>query len=62
MRITSAVLLAMALGLSACINEAPPQRTVVVNPPAVQAPAPGTVIVPPSDRAVRVCPAGYSTC
>jgi hypothetical protein len=60
MRVTSAILLAMALGLSACGGETTHERTVVVNPPAST--PPGTVVVPPSDRTTKVCPAGYTTC
>ncbi len=60
MRMTSAILLAMALCLSACGGETTREKTVVVNPSAST--PPGTVVVPPSDRVTKVCPAGYSNC
>lgn len=54
MRVTAAVLLLMALGLSACGEDAPHKTVVVVPQGQTQVAPPGSV--------TKVCPAGYSTC
>lgn len=55
MRVTSALLMLLALGLSGCGGDAPPQKTVVVVPP-------GQAQVAPPGRVTKVCPQGATTC